>query len=201
MRAAARGARPCHQADAIQEDWGISDLATDIPDFDRKLTVRHAVYHGGMWNFIVGQRLLSGDELEPNYGIYTLADRNYSKGNLNVDYGEAEMLVTKGIKTGQISPPDQNITLSSIDVMYNKQGFNRESTEASPTGGDSNDVVNVRVSGTGVGWGYVDDSYVNGKSWSDEISRPIGDKRDDHREHQWKCCQAFHGALDGRVEH
>jgi hypothetical protein len=163
-----------------QGDWGIADLATDIPDFDRKLTARFAVYFNGRWNFLIGQKY-STDVLEDNFGLYTLADRKYSKGNLNVDYGEAEMPITKGVKMGYRAKPGESVALSAVHVAYNKQGFNRASTEANPTGGDSTDTVNLRASGAGVGWGYEDDANVNGKGWSDEISRPIGDKGDDHR--------------------
>ena len=120
----------------------------------------------------------TGDDYGINAGVYTFADNRYSIGNKSVDIGGEVMEVTKGIKFNALSPPLKSLSLGSVAVNYNIQGTLRESTEAEPSGAIT-DIVNMRFSTTGVGWGYVDDTYLNGKSWSDELPLVVGGRSDE----------------------
>ena len=68
----------------------------------------------------------------------------------------------------------KNIAINSVEVYFNKENFMNEPTAGSVIG-DENDIVNLRVSRTGVGYGHqsITPNLAN-QDWSDKISVVFG---------------------------
>ena len=68
--------------------------------------------------------------------------------------------------------------VEAMEISFSKQGMYRKSSNSNPSGGDTGDTIRMRMSKTGVGWGYGISGETEGKDWSDEFSGSFGDLDD-----------------------
>lgn len=162
------------------DQWGIQDLDHASTTFSRGWSFNSATTGGsGGSGVTYFQR---GGSLDAA-GVYYSAS-NFPSGSFTSymeDYGAESEPFSCGFRTAIRTEQDEDANIDSIEVVYSKQGMYRQSTHSNPSGGDSNDVFNLRTSQTCIGWGYGVDGETEGKDWSAAISVPFGNLSDQGR--------------------
>jgi len=159
-------------------DWGVYDWSHDptgtTDPFNRLFRfVGHTSFKGNWYC----QRSIDIDDA----GLFI---KSTNRLTVNVDTSESTWYITRGARFALRSDEDRDFNFSRLELVYSKQGVNRVSVQTTnPTGGDSTDTVSLRVSNTGVGWGYISGSSgdSDGQSWSDRLEEPYGNLGDSGR--------------------
>lgn len=158
--------------------WGITDFLYSSATFSRRFHYSAGVFYLGAWMF---QRAQSLDDA----GVFWKSEYQNSRDdptiNAAIDKAEAEEPISKGFRGFIRDPLDSDFALDSVEVAYSKQGAYRRSSNSNPSGGDTSDLITLRVSTSGVGWGYGITGETEGREWSAEETQSYGDKGDSGR--------------------
>ena len=164
------------------DQWGIHDMTHESNTFSRR------------WHFsssVISDNPLSDSRTYfqrggtvDSAGLYYKASQFKSLGiDVNKDYGfindysnvGLKEPVSGGYRSFFRTPDDKDMQLSKLEVAFSKTGMYRAKAHFH-TGREED--ANLRLSNTGVGWGYGISGETEGKDWSENVVVDFGNLSD-----------------------